>query len=583
MKQVVIFLLITSFLAGCNGPDEITDSSGIIRSVTPISVLTAYPVRHRNEPTESGVTIIQELESITGVRCDVLSVDDIKTRDVALTPKEVIDVLVWALMPDKEREKHFGERVIANVDMTDVILIPRVDEMATWYIQGGSRSLIKKNIRQSVKLSPILEYAISLNANEELLSDIIRFAPQLYNSFQSSYWDALAVDGTLLAVPSRAPTREEVIWVVRKDILAETGLTEVRDYLDLARYWLRAEEKNPEYVVLADLARPWMISLQWMLERDLRSRLGIRFYDPNAEIDLLSCFYMTDNDGKLFSLLEHPRSDILDSIQTFSQTAVTGIFEPSGRFLARELTINLLGEFEKKNPRWYSLAIAIEPDLHSILDSERRDTYYRFIEQILASDEYTIFAPWENAPAPVIEPIRYPGFVFRYDTSRDKRISILTAMDRMFSSGSYDIYAYGIEGSDWKRTIGNTVESIAGSSSGSIMSDLYFPIIQLPFPGRYSRMRAVTPPTFNHYVKDYREYFGKYEIDLLFGFTLNEREITTELMIYRNEIVPLLNQYVTGAKSITEEWDTFTATYRHVVSIIRKEIQKQVDVFLLRS
>ena len=96
-------------------------------------------------------------------------------------------------------------------------------------------------------------------------------------------------------------------------------------------------------------------------------------------------------------------------------------------------------------------------------------------------------------------------------------------------------------------------------------------------------MRAVTPPTFNHYVKDYREYFGKYEIDLLFGFTLNEREITTELMIYRNEIVPLLNQYVTGAKSITEEWDTFTATYRHVVSIIRKEIQKQVDVFLLRS
>ena len=583
MKKLLILCSIAYFLlTGCSDPDEIADSAGIPHRATPVSVLTAYPARYRKEPTESAARVIREFESITRVRCDVLTVDDIKTSDVALLPKEVIDILVWSLIADEERKKYFGEGVAANFDGTDIVFVPRLDEIALWYVLGGRPSVIENNIRETLKLSPVLENAVSLNADEHLLSDIINFAPRLYHSFPPAYWDALTVDGILRTVPSRAPTRDELIWIIRKDIQAETGISEVRDYLDLARYWLRAKENHPEYLVLTDLATPWLMSLQWLLERALQSRYSIRFYDPIAEERRLSCFYMTDNNGKLFSLLEHPRSEILDSIHTFSRTAVVGIFEPSGRVLTRKPTINLLAEFDKQNPRWYSLAISIEPVLYTILDSERRDTYYQFAERILEGDEYTIFVPWKNTSEPIIEPTRYPSFVFRKDTPRDRRIAILAAMNQMFSDESHDIYAYGLENHDWIRTNDNSVETIPGSSSGSEVSDYYFPIAQLPYPASYGRKRAVTPTMLHHYVEDYREYFGNYKVDILSGFKFNEWEISAEMAIYRNEIVPSLNQFVTGTKSISEDWDSFTTTYRPIVAVIREEIQKQIDEYLLR-
>ncbi|WP_018885844.1 extracellular solute-binding protein [Paenibacillus massiliensis] len=133
--------------------------------------------------------------------------------------------------------------------------------------------------------------------------DIAKYMPKKSAAMDPSVWDEVKVDDKIYMMPKTTPDSYVFVTLLRKDIMAEAGLTEVDKLSEIGPYLEAVKKNHPNMVGLnldsqADLATPY----QYLM----RDKIGYQGAFGAGSNGQGITYDFTDPSGKIYSMVEGP-------------------------------------------------------------------------------------------------------------------------------------------------------------------------------------------------------------------------------------------------------------------------------------
>lgn len=134
--------------------------------------------------------------------------------------------------------------------------------------------------------------------------DIAKYMPKKSAAINPAAWEEAKINGKIFMIPKTTPDSNVFVSVIRKDIMAEAGLTEVKRLSEIGPYLEAVKKNHPNMIGLnldsqVDLATPYQD-----LMRDKIGYNGPAF--GGGPLAQGITYDVTDPTGKIYSMMEEP-------------------------------------------------------------------------------------------------------------------------------------------------------------------------------------------------------------------------------------------------------------------------------------
>jgi putative aldouronate transport system substrate-binding protein len=134
--------------------------------------------------------------------------------------------------------------------------------------------------------------------------DIAKYMPKKSAAIDPAAWEEAKINGKIFMIPKTTPDGNVFVSVLRKDIMAEAGLTEVKHFSEIAPYLEAVKKNHPNMIGLnldsqVDLPTPYQ-----QLMRDKVGYTGSSI--GGGPLAQGVAYDFTDPTGKIYSMVEEP-------------------------------------------------------------------------------------------------------------------------------------------------------------------------------------------------------------------------------------------------------------------------------------
>lgn len=133
--------------------------------------------------------------------------------------------------------------------------------------------------------------------------DIAKYMPKKSAAIDPSAWEEAKINGKIYMIPKTTPDSNVFVSVLRKDIMAEAGLTEVKSLSEIGPYLEAVKKNHPDMIGLnldsqVDLPTPY--------QHLMREKIGYSGSIGGGPLAQGVAYDFTDPTGKIYSMVEDP-------------------------------------------------------------------------------------------------------------------------------------------------------------------------------------------------------------------------------------------------------------------------------------
>ncbi|KAG2893145.1 hypothetical protein PC117_g23853 [Phytophthora cactorum] len=391
--------------------------------------------------------------------------------------------------------------------------------------------------------------------------DIAKYMPKKSAAIDPAAWEEAKVDGKIFMIPKTTPDNYTFVSVLRKDIMAEAGLTDVKHFSDIAPYLEAVKKNHPDMIGLnldsqVDLPTPY----QYLM----RDRIGFQGVFGGGPLAQGITYDFDDPSGKIYSMVEEPYL----SAQKYAAGIMKDWYDKG---------------YVNKNP--YSNKI------------RSKDNFVEGKSAIAFGNSIDIAATIEAAEAKGIETYLLPslmpngkapmggllggGISIAANSKNPERV--MQAFDLIMEDPSYVYLTYfGIEGKNYVVTPDGKIGLPKGVTAET---NTYPP----DAAGFWFVNKALFKPMSNWpqtYI-DHREKLKDYNTsDYPFnGFTFNSDKVKTQIANLANASTQYANPiYIGAVKDVDKAFDDLIKNLNSAgLDKVKAEVQAQADAFLAKK
>ena len=389
--------------------------------------------------------------------------------------------------------------------------------------------------------------------------DIAKYMPLKSATINPVAWDAAKIDGQIFMIPSSTPDRKVSVAVLRKDIMAEAGLTEVKRFSDIGPYLEAVKKNHPEMVGLNldsqfDLPTPY----QYLL-RDKIAYQGAPVDSGNPMAQGIA-YDFEDPAGKLYSMVEEPYL----SAQKYAAGIMKDWYDKG--YINKNPYSNKIRSKDNFAEGKSAIALGNTNDVASVMEAAQAKGIETYVVSALTAGGKAPQNSWTNNGVSIAASSKNPE-------------RVMQAFDLIMEDPAYVYLTYfGVEGTNYAVTADGKIGLPDGVTSETntyppdaagfwfVNKDLFKPMSNWP----------------QAYI-DHQEQVKDYLVDFTYnGFTFNSDKVKTQISNLANASTQYANPiYIGAVKDVDKAFDELAKNLNSAgLDKVKEEVQAQADVYL---
>ncbi|ULO09805.1 DUF3502 domain-containing protein [Paenibacillus sp. 19GGS1-52] len=391
------------------------------------------------------------------------------------------------------------------------------------------------------------------------MEDIQKYMPLKTAKLDPAAWDATKINGQMFMIPSSTPDRKVSVAVLRKDIMAEAGLTEVKRFSEIGPYLAAAKKNHPDMIGLNldsqfDLPTPY----QYLL-RDKIGYQGAPIDSGNPMAQGVA-YDFEDPTGKLYSMVEEPYL----SAQKYAAGIMKDWYDKG--YINKNPYSNKIRSKDNFVEGKSAVALGNTNDVASVMEAAAAKGIETYVVSALTADGKAPQSTWTNN-----------GISIAANSKNPERV--MQAIDLIMEDPSYVYLTYfGVEGTNYAITADDKIGLPEGITSETntyppdaagfwfVNKDLFKPMSNWP----------------QSYI-DHQEKVKDYLTDFTYnGFTFNSDKVKTQISNLANASTQYANPiYIGVIKDVDKAFDELAKNLNSAgLDKVKAEVQAQADVYL---
>lgn len=389
--------------------------------------------------------------------------------------------------------------------------------------------------------------------------ELAKYMPKKSATINPAAWDAAKIEGKIFMIPTSTPDRKVSVAVLRKDIMKEAGLTEVKRFSELGPYLEAVKKNHPDMIGLNldsqfDLPTPY----QYLL----RDKIGY----PGAPIDSGNpmaqgvAYDFEDPTGKLYSMVEEPYL----SAQKYAAGIMKDWYDKG--YVNKNPYSNKIRSKDNFVEGKSAVALGNTIDVASIMEAAQAKGIETYVVSSLTADGKAPQNSWTNN-----------GISIAANSKNPERV--MQAFDLIMEDPSYVYLTYfGLEGKNYALTADGKIGLPEGVTSENntyppdaagfwfVNKDLFKPMQNWP----------------QAYI-DHQEKVKDFLTDFTYnGFTFNSDKVKTQISNLANASTQYANPiYIGAVKDVDKAFDDLAKNLSSAgLDKVKAEVQAQADVYL---
>lgn len=389
--------------------------------------------------------------------------------------------------------------------------------------------------------------------------ELATYMPLKSAAIDPAAWDAARIDGRIFMIPGSTPDRKVSVAVLRKDIMAEAGLTEVKRFSELGPYLEAVKKNHPDMIGLNldsqfDLPTPYQYLLR---EKIAYQSAPVDSGNPMAQG---IAYDYEDASGKLYSMVEEPYL----SAQKYAAHIMKDWYDKG--YVNKNPYANKIRSKDNFADGKSAIALGNTNDVASVIEAAQAKGIETYVLPALTAGGKAPQNSWTNN-----------GISIAANSKNPERV--MQAFDLIMEEPSYVYLTYfGVEGKNYVITADDTIGLPDGVTSESntyppdaagfwfVNKDLFKPMSNWPQP----------------YI-EHQEQVKDYLVDFTYnGFTFNSDKVKTQISNLANASTQYANPiYIGAVKDVDQAFEELAKNLNSAgLDKVKEEVQAQADVYL---
>ncbi|WP_025682131.1 ABC transporter substrate-binding protein [Paenibacillus maysiensis] len=391
--------------------------------------------------------------------------------------------------------------------------------------------------------------------------DIAKYMPKKSAAIDPTAWEEAKINGKIFMIPKTTPDSNVFVAVLRKDIMAEAGLTEVKSLSEIGPYLEAVKKNHPNMIGLnldsqVDLPTPYQ-----QLMRDKIGYIGGPF--GGGPLAQGVAYDFTDPTGKIYSMVEEPYL----SAQKYAAGIMKDWYDKG--YVNKNPYSNKIRSKDNFVEGKSAVAFGNSIDIASTLEAA----------QAKGIETYIIPSLMPNGKVPIGNYIG-AGISIAANSKNPERV--MQAFDLIMEDPSYVYLTYfGIEGKNYV-----VKDDKIGLPEGVTADTNTYPPDAAGFwfvNKALFKPMSTWPQTYIDFWKKQNEYNTS---DFVFkGFSFNSENVKTQIANLANASTQYANPiYIGAVKDVDKAFDELAKNLKSAgLDEVKAEVQTQAEEFLAKK
>ncbi|QYK67496.1 ABC transporter substrate-binding protein [Paenibacillus sp. S02] len=391
--------------------------------------------------------------------------------------------------------------------------------------------------------------------------DIAKYMPKKSASIDSSAWEEAKINGKIFMIPKTTPDSNVFVSVLRKDIMAEAGLTEVKTLSEIGPYLEAVKKNHPDMIGLnldsqVDLPTPY--------QHLMRDKIGYVSSVGGGPLAQGVAYDFTDPTGKIYSMVEEPYL----SAQKYAAGIMKNWYDKG--YVNKNPYANKIRSKDNFVEGKSAVAFGNSIDIASTLEAA----------QAKGIETYIIPSLMPNGKVPIGNYIG-AGISIAANSKNPERV--MQAFDLIMEDPSYVYLTYfGIEGKNYVITPDDKI----GLPEGVTADTNTYPPDAAGFwfvNKALFKPMSTWPQTYIDFWKKQNEYNTS---DFVFkGFSFNSENVKTQIANLANASTQYANPiYIGSVKDVDKAFDELAKNLNSAgLDKVKAEVQTQAEEFMAKK
>ncbi|MBT2291516.1 ABC transporter substrate-binding protein [Paenibacillus albidus] len=392
--------------------------------------------------------------------------------------------------------------------------------------------------------------------------DIAKYMPKKSAAIDPAAWEEARINGKIYMIPKTTPDSNVFVSVLRKDIMAEAGLTEVKRLSEIGPYLEAVKKNHPDMIGLnldsqVDLPTPY--------QHLMRDKIGFTggSFGGGPLTQGISTDY-TDPTGKIYSMVEGPYL----SAQKYAAGIMKDWYDKG--YVNKNPYANKIRSKDNFVEGKSAVAFGNTIDIAATIEAA----------QAKGIESYIIPSLMPNGKVPMGNYIG-AGVSIAANSKNPERV--MQAMDLIMEDPSYVYLAYyGIEGKNYVITPDDKIGLPEGVTADT---NSYPPDAS----GFWFVNKALFKPmsTWPKVYADFWAKLGEYNtLDYAYnGFSFNSDKVKTQIANLANASTQFANPiYIGAVKDVDKAFDELSKNLNSAgLDKVKAEVEAQAEAFLAKK
>ncbi|MBT2291512.1 ABC transporter substrate-binding protein [Paenibacillus albidus] len=392
--------------------------------------------------------------------------------------------------------------------------------------------------------------------------DIAKYMPKKSAAINPAGWEEAKVNGKIYMIPKTTPESNVFVSVLRKDIMAEAGLTEVKRLSEIGPYLEAVKKNHPDMIGLnldsqVDLPTPY--------QHLMRDKIGFTggSFGGGPLTQGISTDY-TDPTGKIYSMVEEPYL----SAQKYAAGIMKDWYDKG--YVNKNPYANKIRSKDNFVEGKSAVAFGNTIDIAATIEAA----------QAKGIESYIIPSLMPNGKVPMGN---YKGAGVSIAANSKNPERVMQAMDLIMEDPSYVYLAYyGIEGKNYVITPDDKIGLPEGVTADT---NSYPP----DAAGFWFVNKALFKP-MSTWPKVYTDFWDKLDeyntLDYAYnGFSFNSDKVKTQIANLANASTQFANPiYIGAVKDVDKAFDELSKNLNSAgLDKVKAEVEAQAGAFLAKK
>ncbi|MFK4339841.1 MULTISPECIES: DUF3502 domain-containing protein [unclassified Paenibacillus] len=392
--------------------------------------------------------------------------------------------------------------------------------------------------------------------------DIAKNMPKKSAILDPTAWDAVKIEDKIFMIPGSSADRSVFVAVLRKDIMAEAGLTEVKRFSELGPYLEAVKKNHPDMIGLnldsqVDLPTPYQ-----QLMRDKIGYTGTPF--GGGPLAQGVAYDFGDPTGKIYSMVDEPYL----SAQKYAAGIMKDWYDKG--YINKNPYSNKIRSKDNFVEGKSAVAFGNTIDIAATMEAAESKGIETYLVPSLMTNGKAPFSPWVTQGISIAANSKNPD-------------RVMQAFDLIMEDPSYAYLAYyGIEGQNYIITGDGKIGLPKGVTAANntyppdaagfwfLNKDLFKPMSTWP----------------QSYI-DHREKVKDYVTDdfVYNGFTFDSDKVKTQIANLANASTQYANPiYIGAVKNVDKAFEELAENLKSAgLDKVKGEVQAQAEAFLAKK